>query len=337
MFFNAGMAADRDVGVALLSAWAGREGRIARGWEMTAATGVRGLRLLVEAGALDAILLTESNGAAARVLAENVARYAALGATMDRTDARRGPPDGPVGYVDLDPYGSPLSFLEAAIAAVARPGLLAVTATDMRVLGGADPEAARRRYGGLSVRGRLGPEAGLRLLLAVLASRIRAAGAEMRPALAYVGDHHVRAYVVVARAVQGSDPVETIDPARWDGPPLPPGPPVGPLWTGPLFDANLVRRMRPPATPGDPTRSGRLLARFQEEIEADRPFFYESNVLAGLEGLGRPPPVDPWIARLRADGWRAARTHARAGGFRTDAPRAAVVALARSLASVEKR
>lgn len=39
----------------------------------------------------------------------------------------------PGGYdaVDLDPYGTPAQFLDAAVQAVAEGGLLMVTATDM--------------------------------------------------------------------------------------------------------------------------------------------------------------------------------------------------------------
>eukprot|EP00878_Enallax_costatus_P042476 GHUV01049846.1.p2 GENE.GHUV01049846.1~~GHUV01049846.1.p2 ORF type:complete len:105 (+),score=24.09 GHUV01049846.1:1275-1589(+) len=38
--------------------------------------------------------------------------------------------------IDLDPYGTPVQFLDSAVQAVSEGGLLAVTATDMAVLCG---------------------------------------------------------------------------------------------------------------------------------------------------------------------------------------------------------
>lgn len=43
--------------------------------------------------------------------------------------------------IDLDPYGGPNKFLDAAIQTVDEGGLLMVTATDMAVLAGNTPEA----------------------------------------------------------------------------------------------------------------------------------------------------------------------------------------------------
>ena len=45
------------------------------GWEMTAATGVRGLRQFHESGAFVSFRFTEANPEAFRVLFENVARF----------------------------------------------------------------------------------------------------------------------------------------------------------------------------------------------------------------------------------------------------------------------
>lgn len=43
--------------------------------------------------------------------------------------------------IDLDPYGGPNKFLDAAIQSIEEGGLLMVTATDMAVLAGNTPEA----------------------------------------------------------------------------------------------------------------------------------------------------------------------------------------------------
>lgn len=46
--------------------------------------------------------------------------------------------------IDLDPYGGPNKFLDAAIQSIDEGGLLMVTATDMAVLAGNTPEACKK-------------------------------------------------------------------------------------------------------------------------------------------------------------------------------------------------
>jgi len=328
------MAGDRDLGVALLQAYSRVRSRLRTGWEMTAATGVRGLRLLVEAGPFDAFTFTEANPEAAWVLAENARPRPE--ARVARSDARHLPDSAPFDYVDLDPYGTPAPFLPTALEAVRPGGLLAVTATDMMVLAGVQPGACERRYGARPIRGRLGPEGGLRILLAYLARTARAHGRSVRPLLCYVRDHHVRAAVEVRESDPGPDPVGRIDPVSWSGPFVGERGPYGPLWLGPLFDRELVLALQVPPTAARPHEVERFLERVRDEVTADVPFYYEANTLSAELDLDEPPALVHLLGVLRDEGHRAARTHARPEGFRTDAPRAKVEALTRRLSGVSQ-
>ena len=324
------MAIDRDLGVAVVRALRELGEGPRRGWEMTAATGVRGLRLVHEAGPFDDFMLTETQAVAFELLEQNA--RAVPGAHALRHDARDVARSEEFDYVDLDPYGAPVPFVPPALAAIRPGGLLAVTATDMMVLAGAQPGACRERYRANPVRGRLGPEGGLRILLAYLAAEARRRHRQLRPRLGYVGDHHVRAYVSVLAEGPEPDPVGPIDPARWEGPPLGVGGPFGPLWLGPVFDPELVRTLSVPPTAERRRELAGLLDRLREEAPVDVPFYYEANSLARALRLAQPPAVAPFLARIRAAGYRAGRTHVRPGGFRTDAPRSDVEALARRAA-----
>ncbi|MHB8352521.1 MAG: hypothetical protein ACYDFT_07555 [Thermoplasmata archaeon] len=331
VFYNAAMVLDRDLNVAVLERWGRDRPAPGRGWEMLAATGVRGLRLIRESSALSTLLLTENGAEAERVLASNAARVGRDGIEVRLTDARTLRPASPFDYVDLDPFGSPAPFLEAAIRSVVPGGLLAVTATDMLVLAGAQPEACGRRYGARPVRGRLGPEGGLRILLAYIARRAAEGGAGIRPLLGYVLDHHLRAYVTVGAA--DPTPPVAVWPIPPEGrPPLSGRPPFGPLWTGPLFDPEFVEGLVVPATAARPRELGRLLERFREESRVPAPFYFEPNEVARIERLARPPPLAALLLELRRSGFRAARSHMRPGAFRTDAPADRVGAAARALA-----
>jgi len=326
------MAADRDLGVAFVRAWTDRSGADWRGWEMTAATGVRGLRLLVEGARFRSFLFTETGEEAYRALEQNTVRVP--GAVALRADGRQTVSGAPFDYVDIDPYGSPIPFVPTALGSVRAGGVVGVTATDMMVLAGAQPSACRRRYGADPVRGRLGPESGLRVLLAYLAREARAIGRSSRPMLSYVRAHHVRAYVEVGPAGAGPEPIGTIDPAGWTGPPVGSGGPYGPLWLGPLSDAEILARIEVPPHAAGPREVGRLIERLRAEADVPVPFYYEPNTIAAGLALTHPPSIERLLAGLRGEGYRAARCHPRPEGFRTDAPRAVVEALARTVAPV---
>jgi tRNA (guanine26-N2/guanine27-N2)-dimethyltransferase len=322
------MALDRDLGVALLRAAGPAPPGAWSGWDMMAATGARGLRLLRETGVFSGMTFTEANPEAESVLRANAAGSPT--AVVVRSDARRVPSAAAYDYVDLDPYGSPARFVAPALAAVRPGGMLGVTATDMMVLAGAQPAACVRRSGASPVRGRLGPEGGLRILLAYLARCARANDLVIEPVLSYVHDHHVRAYVRVVEHGRSPDPVRAIDPAAWEGPPLGDGGPFGPLWLGPLFDPEIVRSLVVPPSAAEPRGLASLLDHFREEIEVDVPFYYESNSLARHLRLAHPPPRERLVTVLRAAGFRAARTHVRPEAFRTTAPRDEVHRAARA-------
>jgi tRNA (guanine26-N2/guanine27-N2)-dimethyltransferase len=324
------MAGDRDIGVAFARALPSSPTGGRTGWEMTAATGVRGLRLLAESGAFAHFTLSEANPEAAAVLRSNAARFP--GAQVLEADARLVPLGAPFDYVDLDPYGTPAPFARTALQSVRSGGVVAVTATDMMVLAGAQPSACRQRYGARPVRGRLGPEGGLRILLGYLSREAESLGRSLRPMLAYAKDHYVRAYVEVGEGSSLPAPVATIDPAAWSGPELGDRGPYGPLWVGPLFDAAFVSRLEAPSGAARPREVEGFFSRLREEVTADRPFYFEANVLASRLDLPVPPGLAAILEGLRSLGYRAARTHARPEGFRTDAPRDVVEALVRRLA-----
>ena len=94
----------------------------------SAATGARGLRVLNEAAGVGEMVLTDSHPAAFEVLERNAGPFRTLGAVARHRDARRPIETSAFDYVDLDPYGSPLPYLDSALEALRPGGVLAVTA-----------------------------------------------------------------------------------------------------------------------------------------------------------------------------------------------------------------
>ena len=54
--------------------------------------------------------------------------------------------------IDIDPYGSPASFLDGAVQAVDDGGLLCITCTDMAGLCGNHGEASFAKYGAMPLK-----------------------------------------------------------------------------------------------------------------------------------------------------------------------------------------
>ncbi len=99
--------------------------------------------------------------------------------------------------VDLDPYGSAAPFLDAALAAIADGGLLAITCTDMAVLAGNHIDACRTKYGAFPVKGRHFGEQALRILLAAVEQAANRQRKAITPVASLCVDFYVRVFVTV--------------------------------------------------------------------------------------------------------------------------------------------
>lgn len=103
--------------------------------------------------------------------------------------------------IDLDPYGTAVPFLDAAVQAVHDGGLLCVTCTDAGVFASVGfPEKTFSQYGGVSWKGTQGHEAGLRLILNAVATSAARYGLAVEPLLSLNIDFYARLFVRIRRS-----------------------------------------------------------------------------------------------------------------------------------------
>ncbi|XP_022239514.1 tRNA (guanine(26)-N(2))-dimethyltransferase-like isoform X3 [Limulus polyphemus] len=126
--------------------------------EALAASGLRSVRYAMEVPNLTQIIANDVSHQAVESMKRNIKHNklegiiipskeeAALLMYQHRSFSRR------FHVVDLDPYGSPCQFLDAAVQAVHDGGLLLVTCTDMAVLCGNSSETCRAKYGAVSLK-----------------------------------------------------------------------------------------------------------------------------------------------------------------------------------------
>uniref|UniRef100_A0A8C0ASQ6 tRNA (guanine(26)-N(2))-dimethyltransferase n=1 Tax=Buteo japonicus TaxID=224669 RepID=A0A8C0ASQ6_9AVES len=173
------------------------------GPEALAASGLRSIRFAKEVPGLRAVVANDFSARAVELMNRNVAfnrvghlvapRMADARMLMYQCKADREPFD----VIDLDPYGSPAPFLDAAVQAVSEGGLLCVTCTDMGVMAGNSAETCYSKYGAVSLKGKFCHEMALRIILHSLDSRANCYQRFIVPLLSISADFYIRVFVRV--------------------------------------------------------------------------------------------------------------------------------------------
>jgi tRNA (guanine26-N2/guanine27-N2)-dimethyltransferase len=331
-FYNPGMALNRDLSVLLVEAHAAAVGREIDVADALAGTGARSVRLAHEVAAA---VIVHANDADESAVAATRKAAKANDVPDTRLAVRHGDAHAFLAarrydVVDLDPCGSPMPFLDAAMRAVRHGGLVCATATDTGALAGAFPKACRRRYDahhGLHAAA-WRSEVGLRILGGAMVRSAARFDRAAVPVLSVSHGHWMRVVARVEDSKKGGDAaLRAMGDAWMDadglghvGPRAPHGQPgAGPLWTGPLHDRALLDGMQAAVagkTLARAKEAGELLALLRGEGDA-APFWVVPDLFQTR--LGAPPRRDVLIERLHKAGHAATRSHLDAQGVRTDA------------------
>lgn len=221
--------------------------------------------------------------------------------------------------IDLDPYGSPAQFLDAAVQCVADGGIMCVTCTDMAVLCGNAAETCRAKYGAVSLRAPFCHEMALRILLQSIASHAARYQRYIEPLLSLSVDFYVRVFVRVrtgqSRVKDLATQLSNVHHCRQCGAvTLQPlmtknrhvyvvgsGPPVGPqcdicggrhvtagpIWSAPIHNTNFVKQVFEAVSedvslfPSTRDRIRGVLSVVLEELE-DCPLYYVGDDLCSI-------------------------------------------------------
>ncbi|KAJ7316215.1 hypothetical protein JRQ81_002377 [Phrynocephalus forsythii] len=263
--------------------------------------------------------------------------------------------------IDLDPYGSPSMFLDAAVQAVGEGGLLCVTCTDMAVMAGNSGETCYSKYGAMSIKTKFCHEMALRIILHSLDLRANCYQRYIVPLLSISADFYIRVFVriftgqskVKASASKqalvyncvgcGSfhlqrlgkmvDSGNKINYKAASGPPV--GPTcehchqhhqlAGPLWAEPLHDVGFVQRVLSAvaSNPGRFQTSQRIQGILSMVMEelSDIPLYYTLDNLCKTIHCNSPSLLQFRSALLHA-GYRVSLSHASKHAIKTDAPAA---------------
>ncbi|MDO5861767.1 MAG: tRNA (guanine(26)-N(2))-dimethyltransferase [Thermoplasmata archaeon] len=330
VFFNEQMSFNRDVSVMLLRALNREKLTVA---DAMAATGSRSVRIANEVPNTE-VVANDISSDAMPWIRRNIEINSLSNCEASNRDMHVLFSERTFGYVDLDPFGSPVPFLQSAIRGCGRRAVLAVTATDMAPLAGAHAVKCRRRYQCEPVRGYMCHEGGLRILMCTVARELAKFDRGMRPLLSFYADHYYRTYVQIEEGAKAADATlarlgymeydtetmeRSLSPVRDDRHPL------GPFWLGPLHDQGFVRTF---STEGmaDERRCRKYIDLWTNELD-DQVFVYDVSELSSHLKMS-PPRIADFVEMLNQHG-RASLTHFSPTEFMTDIPLSDLIPLYR--------
>ena len=263
----------------------------------------------------------------------------------------------PFQWIDLDPFGSPVGFLDSAIQAISRVGVLEVTATDTAALCGSAKTSAARRYGSVGITDSYMHDDATRILLATIARVAAMHDKSIHPILSLFDGHHVRVTVLLKRSKEeASNWSQNIGYRIRSNPyhfsPQSEGVFSGPMWTGPIFDAEIAGRItvaramqlcagKPEDLPEEWTdidieHSQREIERSVRHISESAELLSQDHLLVAVDdlgvaaGVGQIPSMKKMKIGLENAGFRMARCHMPEAMFATNADWQTVLDITRS-------
>ena len=334
VFFNPVQELNRDVTVATLRAYRDREPRAESYLDAMAASGVRGVRAAAEGWD---VTLADVDEAAVELCRRNLERNDLDGEVAHR-NVNALLHESVFDVVDVDPFGSPIPFADAAFANTR--DLVCVTATDTAPLCGAHFHSGVRKYSAVPRNTDYHAEMGVRVLLSALARTAARYDAGVTPVLTHATNHYVRTYLELEHSA--SDANAAVDELghvyhcedclyRESDPGLIADPldacpecgservlAAGPLWLGPTHDADFAAAVRAELddSMGTASRAERLLTALEAELH--EPTHYDQHRLCKEWGRAASG-MDEFLELLRDAGFAASRTHYGGTTFKTDA------------------
>ena len=320
VFYNRQMAFNRDVSVMFFSS---PQVTARTAIDAMSATGARALRIAKEARPDIHFDICDRDSAAVEFIRENINLNGLENCTAINNDLRCQLAQEYYDYVDLDPFGTPVEFIPAALQALKRNGILAITATDTAPLAGAQAKKCVRRYGAVPCRGQFCHEAGLRILIGYVAKEAAKLDKGTVPMLCFYADHYMRLYLRMPQSAYHAEAaLDQIGYLQYDrstherttSKEARTPKDCGPMWLGPLADKDFLGSMKMPDTLAEKDRCVKYMDLWKQEL--DVPYFFENNELSSVAKLS-PPRREVLLDRMKQLG-AASLTHFSPTGFKSD-------------------
>ena len=333
VFYNPVMQTNRDISILLLNSIDKKSMNIA---DIMAGSGIRSIRFAKELkkGKIKSLHTNDSSSSAVKAIKKNIKLNKAGRVVVHNLDANQFILESSgFDYIDVDPFGSPNSFLDSVIKRLSREGILGVTATDTSALCGTYELPCLRKYWAWPLRNELMHEVGARILI----RKVQLIGAQydkaLVPIFTHSSDHYFRVYFKCSKSKTGIDSIQKQHlfllhcskcrnfmisssnhglccktQMKWSGP----------LWSGRLWDVNLVSKMLKNVDSSN-SDAYRLIKSIAKESKINAVGFFDVHTLAKKYKFDIPSH-DVIISKIKSRGFKAAQSHFNMHGIRTNMP-----------------
>ena len=323
-FYNPSMELNRDLSILVCQWFINNNNKHLRLLDGLAASGIRGVRLSNELEGDFDVTINDWNPDAFLLIDKNIEKLKLKDTISLNCNLNSLLSECKFDYIDIDPFGSPVYFIDSAMRSISRDGIIACTATDTAALCGSYPKVCLRRYGAFPLHSPIMKEIGVRILLGFICRMAGIYDKGIKPLICYSTDHYFRVYVQViggtVRANNSMKNYSTIKSSELfsfknkiiD---------VGPVWTGKIQSKRTIEELRTllfKKSLKTKNELWKLLDLLEEE--ADSPaFFYTTEGMASVFKKS-PPKMEIIFEKLKTKGYNVSRTHFSQTGFKTDAP-----------------
>lgn len=335
LFYNPNMRFSRSFG----SLSAGTIGEKITVLDGFAASGIRGLRYAKENKNVKKIVLLDIWKIAPKIIKKNAKRNKIKNFETFNADFNEFVIGNGFDFVEIDPFGSPVHFLNNAFYSFRKRkgGYVSLTATDVAVLCGENTKACLKKYGAKNLRNEFTHEIGARVLLKKIGDFASQFDFGIEPLYSISDRHYIKILLKITRSAEKASEIpKTLGyvsycfhcgyrevgkfPNRVCANCKKEADYAGPLWLGGLHDKKFLGKMKKlnaKRNYADKNEIGKTLDLLIGEVGMPA-FYYDIHDLCGR--LKRnAPKLDELIAKLRKRGFKAVRTHFDEKSVKTDA------------------
>ncbi len=347
VFYNPKMELNRDIAVLALSTYAKTKGSELTVADILGGTGVRAIRFALEVPNVSRVYVNDKNPLAYELAKKNI--------ELNKLESKAYPENFDANlmlqlhrfsseyfdYIDIDPFGSPIEFLDSAIMSIRIGGMLGITATDTATLEGTYPHACLRKYLSKPLKADFSKEMALRILIANIAFRAAAYEYGINIKLGYYSQYYARVYVTLEKGAKKAltsirnigyvvfdrnsgrywlfkEIKEILDKKSEIGNAII----GGPLWLAPIAEESFIKALLKELSEREYIRNKseirKLLTKILSEINLP-PLYYRVDLL-GKRLKKSMPPFSKFIECIESKGYVAIRPHSDVLGLKTNAP-----------------
>ena len=339
VFYNPHMKINRDLAVLALQYQCERLGRRLMVADPMSASGVRALRFLKETSCIEKVFVNDIDSQAVNIIKKN---FEINGIPPDKYEIHEEDANAFLrrkwgfgfDYVDLDPFGSPVPFIESVALSMKRGAIAGITATDTAPLSGTYPATCKRRYGSFPLRNEFKHEVGIRILIKKVIELSAQYDIAMVPLFAY---SHLHYFKLFFRKERGAKIVDSLlkkigfvlycfnclnRVVETDHFKLRETCPIcrsrfsigGPMWIGELWDREFTQYLCVEAEKREEINreTKKILSLIKEEMRVPTLGFYTLSKLSQKLHIPQQPPI-----KKAVEFFQGVRTHFEGDGFRT--------------------